>query len=474
MPSAAPSLGPRDLAWLEQRGIRREQAEWQLEVLSGPARPVRLLRPATAGDGIERLSPERARALSRRAVEARMEGMLSKFVPASGAASRMFAPLIALLERPGVWTWERLETEASRGGTESRFVLELLRSLERTALGVRIAELAGQPDVLPVQPLGHGVSLDRTLALLAELAALPKALLPFHAYGAAIRTAFEEQIREGLGYLEDRQGVARYHFTVPADSRERFEREVELVRSRLPEGARVAVELSVQDSSTATLALDLATGAPARDAAGRPLLRPGGHGALLPNLEAALSPIVLVKNIDNVLPERAHPEVAFWQLVLVGRLLELLEELGPDRRAPVRVVGVVPNRGEPGGGPFWVEKQGRVSLQIVERVEVDGDDPAQRAILEAATHFNPVQLACALRDGRGDPISLAAWSDPEQVLLTEKLEGGRRLRILERPGLWNGGMAAWVTALVEIPGALFAPVKTALDLARAEHRVGGS
>jgi hypothetical protein len=198
------------------------------------------------------------------------------------------------------------------------------------------------------------------------------------------------------------------------------------------------------------------------------LLRPSGHGALLANLAATGGDIVFVKNIDNVLPEGEHEAIAQWKLILAGKLLEVVER-NPER-GPWRVCGVVANSGEPGGGPFWVEGAGGApSLQIVESAEVAGDDPEQVAQLRGSTHFNPVDLVVALRDPSGRPWELERFVDPSRALVAEKSEGGRRLRVYERPGLWNGAMAGWSTLFVEVPAWSFAPVKTALDLARPEH-----
>jgi hypothetical protein len=463
-------LDREDWKWLESQGISSEEAERQLAILFGGFRPHRLLRPATVGDGVERLDPKRLESLAKRALELKAEGAFLKFIPASGAASRMFAPLRAWLAGPGPRTPEALEAEREAGRAEAAFVYQWLVELPKTAFG----EVVGAQLGLDLRSLKKMASLpvatfQRLLEALESWAQEPKALLPFHRSGRGIRTALEEQVWEGMGYLEDQHGCSRFHFTIPDGCESRFREAAAKIARELPPGKLVEIGFSVQERSTCTLAVDLETGGIARDHQGRPLLRPGGHGALLGNLARVGSPFVFIKNIDNVLPEAWHPEVAFWQLVLAGRLLERLEELGPRRLAPVRVVGVVPNRGEPGGGPFWVAGSQGQTLQIVERVEVDPADRKQLSLFEAATHFNPVQLVAALQDGQGRKIALEEWADSERMMLSEKREQGRRLRVLERPGLWNGGMARWETLCVEVPGHLFAPVKTALDFARPEH-----
>ncbi len=513
------ALTDRDLARLARRGLDAEEIRRQLARLAAPARPVRLDRPATVGDGIERLTPARAEGLAQRAESARRAGRLSKLVPASGAATRMFAALAAVVERGGSPTPAELATAAATGDAAAAAAARFLEILPRLALarplaaarGVSVEELGRRALGEPVRPL---------LAAVLETARRPKALLPFHAAGDELWTAFEEQLREGLAYLADATGTARFHFTVASESLEAFERALDAARARLPGGDRLEVRFSTQDPATDTLALDTRDGRPARREDGSLLLRPGGHGALLGNLERSAGDLVLVKNIDNVLPGARHAEVARWQSILVGRLLELearCHELlaaldaapgdptlvdqaldfaratfgreaavSEDPRLaaralaardlldrPLRVAGVVPNTGEPGGGPFWVRgADGRTTPQIVEASQVAADDARQLEIWSASTHFNPVQLAVALRDRRGDPRELGRWVDPDTAFVARKNEGGRELVVLERPGLWNGAMAGWLTVFVEIPGPLFAPVKTILDLARPEHAAG--
>jgi hypothetical protein len=227
------------------------------------------------------------------------------------------------------------------------------------------------------------------------------------------------------------------------------------------------VSFSEQHPSTDTLAATL-DGEPFRDEAGSLLFRPAGHGALLRNLQGLGGDVVVIKNIDNVRPIEVSGEVIRWKRLLIGYLLQLLERTPHDR--PVRVCGVVRNEGEPGGAPFWVvDRNGQRTLQIVESSQVDLDDPAQRAIFESSTHFNPVDLVCAVRDPSGHPFDLSEFVDPMAVFRAKKSYGGRELLALERPGLWNGAMARWHTTFVEVPACTFAPVKTVFDLLRPEH-----
>jgi hypothetical protein len=460
-----------DLAELAAAGIAPDEARRQLAQLAAPPAPVRLIRPCLAGDGVERLDAARQAELFALGDAARRAGRLLKFVPASGAATRMFRALAAVRLHHPAATAARLralgESDADCADA-ARFVdaAPRLALVDAWAarLGATPAELCRRLAADPLGPLFASL-LD---ADGFDAARLPKALLPFHRAAEGPRTAFVEQLAEGLAYLRDDGGGARFHFTISPGGEARFARELAAMRARLAGDATLVVGFSEQSRATDTLALD-EDGRPARGAGDRLLLRPSGHGALLANLEATGGDLVLIKNIDNVLPAVRHAEIARWKTILAGRLVEQASRRARDDR-PLRVVGVVPNTGEPGGGPFWVRgEDGAARPQIVESSQVDLADQGQRAIWRASTHFNPVDLACALRDRDGRPYRLADFVDPATAFVTRKSEGGRALTVLERPGLWNGAMAGWETLLVEVPGATFAPVKSVLDLARPEH-----
>jgi hypothetical protein len=468
-------LAPADFEQLAAAGIPPAEAERQLALLRRPPAAARLVRPCTVGAGVERLSPQRQAELWRRGDAARRAGRLLKFVPASGAATRMFRDLEAARRRHPEATLAALRDFAEAGSAAAGAAVRFVAAVPRLALGdAWAARLAIAPEELarrlarePLAPLLATLLDDDGYAA----AARPKALLPFHRAADGPRTAFAEQLAEGLAYLADDAGDARFHFTVAPGARGAFERELAATRERLTGRTRLAVDFSEQSPSTDTLALD-AHGEPARDPDGRLLLRPAGHGALLANLEATGGDLVVIKNIDNVLPEVRHAEIGRWQTILVGRLLELVAA-SPPRATPARVAAVVANAGEPGGGPFWVGgRDGTLSAQIVEGSQVDLGDAGQAAIWRASTHFNPVDLVAALRDDAGEPFRLAEFVDPGGAIVTRKSEGGRELVVLERPGLWNGGMALWRTVFVELPPWTFAPVKNVLDLARDEHSSG--
>jgi hypothetical protein len=415
-------LSDADREGIRARGLTVEEIERQAALLTNPPPAVALARPCTAGDGVETIAAGEHEELLALADEAARAGRLSKFVPASGAASRMFAFL-----------------QSGAGGDEVR-------------------RFEANRHRFPF-------SADDVEAL----AALPKGLLPFHRHAGTARTAFEEHLAEAAATVRDADRICRLHFTVSPDHRAAFAAALEDAKPRLERetGARFDVRFSEQSPSTDTVALD-ASGRLFRDGAGRILFRPGGHGALLKNLEESGGDVVLVKNIDNVVPDARRAPTVLWKRLLAGYLVRL--ERAGSRSRPLRVCGVVRNEGEPGGGPFWVAGPDGESRQIVESAQVDLANPAQAAIWGAATHFNPVDLACSLRDAFGRPFELSRFVDERAVFVARKSHEGRDLLAFERPGLWNGAMALWETVFVEVPGETFAPVKTLLDLLREEHQ----
>jgi hypothetical protein len=501
---------PQDLAELSGRGIPASEAERQVALLRDPPAATRLVRPCTPGDGIEVIPPDALEELAALHGEAAREGRLTKFVPASGAASRMFSDLAAFRGRRV--TREEVARLAAGGDGPAKGVLAFLHGLERLPFHDALRRQAGgRVDDVPA--VLEAVLDEDGLGL----ASLPKGLIPFHRYGDDVRTAFEEHLVEAAAYVRDARGVCRLHLTVSPEHRERFEDHLREVRGGYEAalGVRYEVSFSTQHPSTDTLALDR-DGAPFRLEDGRLLFRPGGHGALLQNLAGLAETggdLVYVKNIDNVVPDRLRGPTVTWKRAIAGRLLEVerrvrdlvrllstggasgavLDEAealcrdrlhaalppGRDRAArlldrlcrPLRVCGVVPNTGEPGGGPFWVrEPDGSLSLQIVESAQVDPRDPEQARIFASSTHFSPTDLVCGLRDAADRAFDLGRFVDPNAVLFASKTHEGRPLKALERPGLWNGAMARWNTVFVETPIETFTPVKSVNDLLRPEHQ----
>jgi hypothetical protein len=502
---------PADLEQLAARGIDSAEAERQLAVMARPTAWAALDRPCIAGDGIDRLDETQRERLLASHASAAAAGRVSAFVPASGAASRMFRELMAARDLPGELAPDAVRAHGSDAARAlARFADELPRFAFAEALRERLAardlDLAALRSRGPWRPLledflGPG-GMDAARA--------PKGLLPFHREAGESHTAFEEHLIESCALTGDAARLRRLDVTVSPEHRAGFER---LLAERLPvlavrHGGAWQVRLSEQHPATDTIAGDPA-GGPFRDEHGRLLFRPAGHGALLRNLAETGGDLVFLKNIDNVAVSRLRAESERWSAILVGLAAELRQaierhcaalergepgaggsahafardELGAEPPAgasvpelvaaldrPVRVCGMVPNTGEPGGGPFWTRGAGGVARQIVESAQVDLSDSTQAAAFRAATHFHPVFLAAALRDRRGRGHDLDRFVDPAAVIVTRKSHGGRELLALERPGLWNGAMAHWHTRFVEVPLAVFNPVKTLFDLLRTEHQ----
>ena len=520
-PTADPWLSDADRSRLARRGISEESLRRQLEVLRRARTYTPLLRPCTPGDGIrvlERDEEPRLLDLWRRAAA---EGRLLKMVPASGAATRMFGMLRQRADDQPPGRRERLERLAAHGDDGAGATLRLLDELPRLPFAAELATALSERGHDPERLVRDGAYVPLLDCLLGAgglgYGARPKALIAFHRYPSGPRTAFAEQLAESARYLADSRGRCRLHFTISAADRGAVEAELAAARKPSSGLPRVAYDVgfSTQDPATDTVAVDSA-GRLARDAEGRILLRPAGHGALLGNLEALAGDLVLLQNIDNVVPEARQDEVVRWKRLLVGlavglelELAELrrrLEAAGGDPavaaeaaatlerllavaapadasgdelagwararlRLPLRVCGVVRNRGEPGGGPFWVaDDAGARGGQIVEPPEVDRADSEQLETWGRSTHFNPVNMVLSLRDPEGRPHELGPLVDERRFLIVSRIHEGREILALERPGLWNGGMAGWNTSFVELPLATFNPVKTVFDLLRPEHQ----
>jgi hypothetical protein len=509
----------RDLRQLSEMGIPREEAARQVDLFRNPPPFTRVLRPCRPGDGIRAISEAEHPALLSQYDAAARRGRIAKFVPASGAATRMFKELLSYLGSP-----EESEPPAEvqtffNNLRRFAFLEDLAAAL--AADGIDLEESVWRKDYKVVlRYLLEDVGLG--------YAELPKGLLAFHSYPEGPRTPFEEHLVEAAAITREEDGLCLLHFTVSPDHQERFERLLDRVRPGLEEryDCRFEVSFSTQRPSTDTLAVDPGN-TPFRLEDGSLLFRPGGHGSLIDNLHDLGREgwdVVLLKNIDNVVPDHRKEINHLWKRLLGGCLLAAREKVfshldrlealdgirGPeaepvlagaakfveeelsrplpasfagadarDRKRflmdvldrPLRVCGVVRNQGEPGGGPFWVESpSGGISPQIVETSQIDPRNPEQQAILKSSTHFNPVDIACSLLDQYGQPYDLHRYVDPSTVFISEKSHEGRPLKALERPGLWNGAMAGWNTVFVEVPDATFAPVKTVLDLLRPEHQ----
>ena len=430
--------------------------------------------PCTPGQGIQRWSEEEFKGWARKG--AQMEpNRVVRFVPASGAASRMFKALVA-------------KDPAAIEQLDARWHEFPFRS---------IAEAAG--------PCESAEERWHTIVEKLRFPNQPKGALPFHLEEDGVKTAFEAQLIEWAQTLDSKG--ATLHFTLPSES---FSEHLVAIQS-MAHRLAVPVEASIQHPSTDTVALD-EEGAPFLKADGTLLFRPGGHGSLLHNLDdiARSHPraLVSIKNIDNVRPVKALEAILPWRQALIGMASGLVDsrnealaalrsgQVGPARNwlrkasahpaaaisgdavelwsmldRPLLVAGMVQNEGEPGGGPFWLrDDRGILRAQIVESAEMNTKDPAIRDCVGRATHFNPVDLVCAMHDEAGQPYNLRDFVDESRDFVVSKSHGGRPLKGLEHPGLWNGAMGRWNTVFVEIHPSTFAPVKTVFDLLRPAHR----
>ncbi len=510
-------LTDRDRNQLERVGITSQEIARQLQILRRSPEMIVLERSCRVGDGILRFDEGQQGHYIELWEELRAQRRLAKFVPASGAASRMFRELTQLQQVPA--------TAASASNSDLRESMERFwDSLEHLPFFPRLRSLLERRGDR-IEDLIHRRDHAEILAALLDHEGLgyrhlPKGLIPFHLYAEEDRTATIEHLWEGVDYLARGGGRACLHLTVPEEYREPFERHIgeSLPTVQREVGVEFEVDLSTQRPNTDTVAIDL-EGRLFRQEDGSLLLRPAGHGALLGNLESLDADVVYVKNIDNVAYRRLHSTSVHWKRVLGGffwelqtTIFDLLDKLrnGVEPKAslgrarslvadklcldapaepldadldrqiacwidwldrPLRVCGVVENRGEPGGGPFWVRrKDGSRSGQIVEFAQLDPKDSEQTEIWRSSTHFNPVDLVCGLRDAANASYRLSEYVDPSTTIVARKSHHGRALKAMERPGLWNGAMAGWNTAFVEVPLTTFTPVKTVYDLLRPEHR----
>jgi len=505
------SWSAKDLERIATEGLTVEEAERQLDLFQRGVSPVRLNRPCQAGDGIVILSAVEEDDLLKVYEEALRTKRFIKFVPASGAASRMFKEWYRCLNEGGFS--EKAEGDA--------FVRDLKRYCFFPDLQAVVPAQWQDPEEL-IKKRDNATILRYILTEEGlNYGRLPKALLKFHAYPDGSRTALEEHLVEAAFYARDGQNCSRLHLTVSSEHESAIRGYLKQVlgnyESRLHTVFKVG--LSIQSTGTNTLAVD-PENRPLRDDEGGLIFRPGGHGSLLTNLNALEADIVFLKNIDNCVPDRLKPQTIHWKKVLAGYLITLqdgifrrirllsarntgeadLTEIArfcrkklhlvmppgflkrslAERRSflfeklnrPLRICGMVKNEGEPGGGPFWVdhpEGTGVMSLQIVEETQIDRNDSGQRTLWQSSAYFNPVDLVCGVRDYRGQKFDLTRFIDPEWSTISRKSEEGRELLALERPGLWNGSMAFWNTIFVEVPLVTFNPVKTVADLLRPQH-----
>ena len=501
-----------DLQVLASRGISESAIKEQLNSFATGFPFLRLSASASIGNGILCVDEkEAAHYLDAWDSYLAEEHRIVKFVPASGAASRMFKNL-----------FEFLDAEYNEPTTdfEKNFFNRITDFAFYDALNDACVVLYGNTIDALVE---EGNYKEVVAALLVEeglnYGALPKGLLQFHTYENQVRTAMEEHLAEGALYAGNAARDVNVHFTVSHDHLQLFKELVELVRPEYEReyNVRYHISFSEQKPSTDTIAADM-DNKPFRDSDGSLLFRPGGHGALIENLNDIDADVIFVKNIDNVVPDRLKEETVRYKKIIGGVLVTIKKQIdaylallksgkqsdadlqemvaflenrlynrceGIDKLTkdeltaylmrkfdrPVRVCGMVKNVGEPGGGPFLAYNQdGTVSLQILESSQIDMNNEESRRFFENGTHFNPVDLVCAVCDGEGKKYDLPRFVDKNTGFISYKSKSGKELKALELPGLWNGAMSDWNTLFVEVPIATFNPVKTVNDLLREQHQ----
>jgi hypothetical protein len=514
-----------DLRQIKDRGIPLEKVIFQIEIFKRGSFYLKLKRPCTIGDGINLLEKNDLARLTNLYSEAALSGRTMKFVPASGAASRMFKLLSYFNNRYPHIDEKLISTRVKENDPEHKRFFQFVKGIKQFAFYDDLKTVMSKDGFDIENLIAKGQFKDILEYLLTErglnYANLPKGLIKFHRYPDHSRSSLEEHLVEAAAYTQDRDGISRIHFTISPEYEEAIKSYIGKIRSRYEtSGIKYEISFSFQKPSTDTIAVDLLN-RPFRDRDARLVFRPGGHGALLENLNDLKGDIVFIKNIDNVVPDRLKQKTYLYKKAFGGYLIELqkeifgylkrlarreadkqfvkqafeflrfklfitppdgIEQASKDEKInflfsklnrPLRVCGMVKNEGEPGGGPFWVEgKDGSLSLQIVESAQIDPKSEEQQKILASSTHFNPVDIVCGIRDFRGNSFDLRQYMDTNAVFISRKSKDGRELKALELPGLWNGAMAYFNTIFVEVPLITFNPVKTINDLLRREHQPG--
>lgn len=504
----------KDKSQIENRGSQIETIQSQIINFKNGFPYLRINDAASVEKGIIRLTEEDL-AKNGLLYEEKVSGGIKplKFIPASGAASRMFKSLFEALKafengnsEKIIFAKNKTAEEYTENFEKFAFATQIQKSIQKEK---KEKNSKNQIDfLLNTKGLNYG--------------SLPKGLLKFHSYKNGARTPFEEHLVEGAKYAKDSNGNASLHFTVSSEHQPLFEKLIVKIKEDYEKELNITfvISFSRQKPSTDTIAVDL-NNKPFRENNGNLLFRPGGHGALIENLNDLDADIIFIKNIDNVVPDRLKQPTIDYKKALAGVLLkyqqklffyqkelnekhhvaldnaflaeasnflentlntkpatnqyytekeELFHYLKEKLNRPLRVCGMVKNEGEPGGGPFWaINNDGTVSLQIVENSQIDQKSIQQQNIVKNATHFNPVDLVCAIKNYKGKKFDLTQFTDPATGFISKKSKDGKELKAQELPGLWNGAMSNWNTLFVEVPIGTFNPVKTVNDLLREQH-----
>ncbi len=516
------NISDKDMELIKSKGLTKDKVLSQIETFKNQIPFVSIQSAATLGHGILRFSEDDQSKFTEVYNARSAELDTIKFVPASGAATRMFKDLFRFLD---TYDYEKENLNAYTSHQDATAIRSFLIGLEKFAFydEVMSAIKTSYPE-FATWTEGKQLSIFVEMMLKEgglNFGTFPKGLLPFHKYANTTATSFEEHLYEAAGYSKNDKGNSTLHFTVSKEHLDGFKQEFERVKEEVQKSTATNFEVtySFQKPDTDTIAVT-EDNEPFRKEDGSLLFRPGGHGALIENLNDLDADIVFIKNIDNVVVRKYQDEVFAYKKILAGKLIEIQDEvfrilnamdqgepseaeledikgflvqqlnvqlpldfdkfsdtykidfLKESLNRPIRVCGMVINEGEPGGGPFWVKKEnGRSMLQIIETPQIDTSDPEQQKILNTATHFNPVDLVCGIRDYKGKKFNLLDFVDPNSGFITEKTLNGKVLKALELPGLWNGAMSNWISVFVEVPLTTFNPVKTVNDLLKSAHQV---
>ncbi|HEY4627716.1 MAG TPA: DUF4301 family protein, partial [Flavobacterium sp.] len=507
----------RDFVQIFDNGISLETIQSHLDIFKTGTPKTILDRPATINDGILKISEIEFQEFATRFDAEKSNLKLQKFVPASGAASRMFKFLNEFLNE---FDFENESINAYINRKKAANLTVFLTGMEKfpffETINERLKEVYPDFDSWKKDQKNYHFIKTILASEHFDFANKPKGILPFHKYKSHIATPVEEHLNESILYATSNK-VSHLHFTVSEIHQELFENVINKVKSNMEAQSETSIDIdfSYQKISTDTIAVDL-DNIPFRNDFGKLFFRPGGHGALIENLNALNADIIFIKNIDNVIQNHVE-SIALYKKALAGILMELqhqvfkylneIEKIKENNvddvitfvknklnvaiiddfskytlenkisclkeilNRPIRVCGMVKNEGEPGGGPFWVrDVKGNLSLQIIETSQIDLQNPNQSDILNQATHFNPVDLVCGIKNHRGKKFDLTKFVDHKSGFIVEKNNKGKALKAYELPGLWNGAMANWITIFVEVPLITFNPVKTVNDLLKPAHQ----
>lgn len=511
----------KDISQFKSKGIKIETINKQIKNFREGFEFINLRAATTKNNGLLAFSDKEIEKLIDLYSKESKKRNLLKFVPASGAASRMFKHLFEFIENYKGTDEDYNQLISDKSFNSVYYFLENIRDIAffddlkqiMSKNGYDIEECFANKDyVIIVKNL-----LDETGLNYAQK---PKGLLKFHNYNEGSRMSIEEHLVEGAKYCKDKNNKAFIHFTVSPEHKANFIEQINIVKKKFEEKFNVeyVISYSEQKPSTDTIAVDL-DNKPFRETDGSILFRPGGHGALIENLNDIKGDIIFIKNIDNIVPDKLREPTYIYKKVIAGYLIELQKKIFeylylletknidqlkiqeilkfireklnieikkdfsklPEKEKteylftklnrPIRVCGMVKNEGEPGGGPFKIiNPDGEISPQIIEFSQININIDSQKEIVNNATHFNPTDLVCGVRNYKGEQFDLRKYVDPATGFISIKSKNGNKLKAQELPGLWNGAMANWITIFVETPIITFNPVKTVNDLLREQHQ----